>query len=386
MGDHAVKSAETFVYEGMDAAVGYTFAERLDNGTDALMIGSACYQKEGADALERAMAVYRPNHENADTITSLNAYVRGAGDVGTVWYPRYWHGYLIFVRPLLMLTDYLGIRTVNAAAFVAMMALLVWTVYQRKQFLLLLPLGASVLFLRPLAVVHSLQYSTVFYPMMLSVAFCIYFQKWVCREENYLYLFLMNGITIAYFDLLTYPVASLGVLLTVFMMLLKESSLAARIRRIAGASISWEFGYFGMWGAKWLVSSVILHRNVLADAMSQAQFRTSSSYGESHFSRIMVFARNIGAGFLGVLVASAIVFLLLTIFMLWRNRSCLTSRCGWKGLLIHMLPYLLICMVPFAWYSVFANHSYIHIHFTYRSLAAAVCAWTAMCVTGRRCM
>jgi len=45
-----------------------------------------------------------------------------------------------------------------------------------------------------------------------------------------------------------------------------------------------------------------------------------------------------------------------------------------------MLPYLMICLIPFAWYSVFVNHSYIHIVFTYRALAAAVCAWSGMCM------
>lgn len=58
--NHAVSSAETFSYEGIDAAVGYAYSERLDNWTDALMIGNACYQKEGAGALERAAAAYRP--------------------------------------------------------------------------------------------------------------------------------------------------------------------------------------------------------------------------------------------------------------------------------------------------------------------------------------
>ena len=248
-------------------------------------------------------------------------------DVGSIAYPRYWHGYLVALRPLLMVTDYLGIRSINTVFFAITMLLLVLVIIKRKQYQLFLPLGITILFLRPLAIVHSLQLSTVFYPMMIQ----------------------------------------------------EKTAPAEKVRQVVAGSGVWGFGYFGMWAGKWLISSAILRQNVLTDAVSQAQVRVSSSYGENHFSRVMVFMRNIGAGFIGVLVLAAVVFLLLTIFMLWRNRQSLHVRSGCRELFLCMLPYLMICLIPFAWYSVFVNHSYIHIVFTCRALAAAVCAWSGMC-------
>lgn len=378
--NHAVSSAETFSYEGIDAAVGYAYSERLDNWTDALMIGNACYQKEGAGALERAAAAYRPDYRGENPIASLEAYMKSQDGVGAIPYPRYWHGYLVVLRPLLMVTDYMGIRTMNTIAFAVVLLVLIGVILRKKQWELLLPLGATILFLRPLSVVHSLQFSTVFYPMMLSVIACIVFQKWVLRDEHFVYLIFMNGVCIGYLDLLTYPAASLGVLLTVLMILQKHVKVAERIWQLLLSSVAWGFGYFGMWGGKWFISSAILHQNVLSDALSQAQVRVSGSYGEHHFSRVMVFARNLGAGFIGVLVPAAIFFVLLTVFMLWRRRECLKTREGWMAVTSRAIPYLLICLIPFVWYSIFTNHSYIHIIFTYRTLAAAVCAWCGMCV------
>lgn len=378
--NHAVSSAETFSYEGIDAAVGYAYSERLDNWTDALMIGNACYQKEGAGALERAAAAYRPDYRGENPIASLEAYMKSQDGVGAIPYPRYWHGYLVVLRPLLMVTDYMGIRTMNTIAFAVVLLVLIGVILRKKQWELLLPLGATILFLRPLAIVHSLQFSTVFYPMMLSVIACIVFQKWVLRDEHFVYLIFMNGVCIGYLDLLTYPAASLGVLLTVLMILQKHVKVAERIWQLVLSSVAWGFGYFGMWGGKWFISSAILHQNVLSDALSQAQVRVSGSYGEHHFSRVMVFARNLGAGFIGVLVPAAIFFVLLTVFMLWRRRECLKTREGWMAVTSRAIPYLLICLIPFVWYSIFTNHSYIHIIFTYRTLAAAVCAWCGMCV------
>lgn len=378
--NHAVSSAETFSYEGIDAAVGYAYSERLDNWTDALMIGNACYQKEGAGALERAAAAYRPDFQGENPIVSLEAYMKSQDGVGAIAYPRYWHGYLVVLRPLLMVTDYMGIRTMNTIAFAVVLLVLIGMILRKKQWELLLPLGVTILFLRPLAIVHSLQFSTVFYPMMLSVIACIVFQKWVLRDEHFAYLIFMNGVWIGYLDLLTYPAASLGVLMTVLMMLQKHVKVAERIRQLVLSSAAWGIGYFGMWGGKWFISSAILHQNVLSDALLQAQVRVSGSYGEHHFSRVMVFARNLGAGFIGVLVPAILFFVLLTVFMLWRRRECLKTREGWMAVISQAIPYFLICLIPFVWYSVFTNHSYIHIIFTYRTLAAAVCAWCGMCV------
>ena len=45
------------------------------------MIGNACYQKEDASALNRAAAAYRPDYQNGDPITSLDAYVKAEEDV-----------------------------------------------------------------------------------------------------------------------------------------------------------------------------------------------------------------------------------------------------------------------------------------------------------------
>ena len=44
------------------------------------------------------------------------------------------------------------------------------------------------------------------------------------------------------------------------------------------------------------------------------------------------------------------------------------------------IPYLLIFLIPFVWYCVLANHSYIHVFFTYRDLAVAVCSLECLCL------
>ena len=127
-----------------------------------------------------------------------------------------------------------------------------------------------------------------------------------------------------------------------------------------------------------MLSTLILRTNVLTEAMAQAKTRISANTSEVTFSRWMVFARNIGAGFWGILAASGIIAAVLFLLLIWTNRWNLRS------MIQKTIPYLLICLMSFAWYSVFANHSYIHIFFTCRALAASVCGWAGMCVQGIR--
>ena len=102
--EHSAESVEIFTGEGLYPFVGNTPAEELDNWTDSLMLHTACYQKEDASALECAVAAYRPVYQDADPITSFRMDVKGIDDgMEITSYARYWHGYLVFLRPLLFL-------------------------------------------------------------------------------------------------------------------------------------------------------------------------------------------------------------------------------------------------------------------------------------------
>ena len=66
----------------------------------------------------------------------------------------------------------------------------------------------------------------------------------------------MSGILVAFFDLLTYPIAALGMLL-VLQLLMFESNFIKDVIRAARSSIVWIIGYLGMWCGKWVVASLL---------------------------------------------------------------------------------------------------------------------------------
>ena len=56
----------------------------------------------------------------------------------------------------------------------------------------------------------------------------------------------------------------------------------------------------------------------------------------------------------------------------WFNRSNSVYKQFFK-----LFPYLLIAIMPFVWWYVLMNHSFIHNHFTYRSIP--LCVYAVLC-------
>ena len=216
--EHSAESVEIFTGEGLYPFVGNTPAEELDNWTDSLMLHTACYQKEDASALECAVDAYRPVYQDADPITSFRMDVKGIDDgMEITSYARYWHGYLVFLRPLLFFMDYRGIRALINLGVVFTLLLITGTLIRQKRYCLILPFLCTALFLRPLAIAFSIQFSSVYYVMIFSLFLILVCRNQMEQDGRYLYLFLINGMITAYLDLLTYPAAALGIPLVFFL-------------------------------------------------------------------------------------------------------------------------------------------------------------------------
>lgn len=114
------KSLEVLKKEGNFPKIKYALNYRLDNYTDALMINTA-YSIDSREPLTSALLArrnYQCNRkeklalieiDSENTIQNLEHTLR---EENTEYceYSRYWHGYLVFLRPLLLFMDYAKIR------------------------------------------------------------------------------------------------------------------------------------------------------------------------------------------------------------------------------------------------------------------------------------
>lgn len=106
-------SVDAFLEEGDNPFVlpGYKGAS-LDNTTDAIMLGNAVYQSE-FPVYQAAMKAGRAELDNEHTQLALKKYLNQDQGLTLTSYERYWHGYLVVLKPLLLVFNYGQIRILN---------------------------------------------------------------------------------------------------------------------------------------------------------------------------------------------------------------------------------------------------------------------------------
>ena len=121
--DHVYESAQTIAGEGLYPEYFGFKLFQMDNYTDTIMLTEAAAADE-APPLRAMMTNTAYNVDNFETLADdLQWYIEKAWAAGAqrtdapelepLSYARYWHGYLIWLRPLLLVTTITGVRVVQ---------------------------------------------------------------------------------------------------------------------------------------------------------------------------------------------------------------------------------------------------------------------------------
>lgn len=376
---NAQRSTEIYDYEGVYPQLmwGYKMSQ-LDNSTDATMILNAIYSGSGSP-VEKAMQVYRIEYRGENPVKSLT---NCANDVKAETYgcayPRYWHGYLVFLKPLLFFWDVADIRMMNLLMQAAFLGYILLLMKCRGYGKYIVGFFFSVLLLNPVAIPLSFQFSTVFYLMLLEI---IYVLKHETLSENKgMILFFISGMATAFFDFLTYPLATLC--FPLIFLLLREESWKATVKKASVYSLIWGIGYIGMWCGKWMIGSILLHQNLWVDALGRAAEYESMEYGDGKVHVLQVILKNLRVLMKWPVLLGSLAVFVYYVKIFWRKGAA--KIIDWKKSFLHFLPFGLILLMPFAWYLAAGSHSYIHYWFTYRELcisAFAVLAGLTRCLS-----
>ena len=129
---HVQGSAATFRDGGNRPQVIASYPGTTGDGyTDALMLAEAIFEDPNTTLLERIVYVYRwsgSESMSADLADQLDGTREMPWRIG---YERYWHGYLVFLRPLLTITDYSGIRIINYILLSALLIICLWLMWTK---------------------------------------------------------------------------------------------------------------------------------------------------------------------------------------------------------------------------------------------------------------
>lgn len=333
----------------------------LDNFTDPLMINTA-YSLNSEEAFKSMLLNkrYSSSTNSTDQIQNL-AELYEKNNTPQTGYERYWHGYLIYLRPLLTMFSYSGIRVLNAlflyCGFVWLLVS-VWKKLGRKMVIaLLVGFVATDFFF----IWKSLQFSAVFHVAIYS---SIYFLSTYKKSTTYyVFFFIVGGIT-AFFDLLTVPLITLGLPLILYVALEKRN-----VWQIIRLCFIWTAGYLLLWASKWVLVQYFFVPGAIHTSIDQIVNRTVTK-ADPDFNHINTIKRNI-LQLLGYDKMNKIIDLVIAGVMALFFLRYVSFR---KVKLQNVIPWMIIGGIPYAWYLVAANHSYLHVWYTYRlQLISVIC-------------
>lgn len=364
---HVKESMNTITKEGENPFLlkGYK-GSSLDNFTDSIMLANASYRSEHA-FYRAAMLVERTDNGQMQPIESLYGYIMKSERQEIIAYSRYWHGYLVILKPLLLFLNYDQIRMLNGVLFFGVLSGMAAGFMKRKMWRGIIAFLFAVCSLFPMTIPYSLQYSSMFYIGILACLSIVWGYEYLEKKKAFIYFFLCIGMLTSFFDFLTYPLFTLGMPM-ILICVLDNSANAQKIWNVIKYSIFWGIGYIGMWCGKWVVGSVLTKSNLFADAFITVAYRLSNDASGKEINMVLAVLRNgyIYFNFIGIVLG-----LLLCIWIWFGSRKCKKSIPG----KYQQLSALFMTMImPITWYCVVVNHSYVHYWYTFRSLAVSVFA------------
>lgn len=343
------KSIEVFEQEGDGWNRMYTYASgsMLDNLTDNIIIRETMVN-ESCSPISNAMS--------------------GNG------YSRYWHGYLSWVRPMLLLFSYLDIRYILMFVFMFLLAGCILCINDRlgRMTAWIFTLCMTIAYF--IMIPWSLQFCEVFLITMISMLYVLkrYDASWPVYSVGE--MFLVIGMVTQYLDFLTAPLLTLGMPLTLILLLnIKENKEASQLKNWAAvihSCITWAAGWALSLAVKLVIGTMVLGRDIIEDAFNQVAFRVNGNE-DSQVSRLSAIIKNvysslpfsnvIGKGEKRAMIFIAIVYavIFVAIIFLW-------VKYRRKSMWVTYLPVFAAALLPIAWFIVMAQHSQVHFFYTYR--------------------
>lgn len=368
-------SSKTFENEGLyPVSFGNKYSSlsflARDQYTDCLMLNMAV-SSNGKSAIEDAILnpCFKGGYNLEEWPDNLRRLADGEIKPDTN-YDWYWHGYLVVLKPLLLVFTYNQIRWFNC---VLMAILFCWVLLLLKKHL---GKVAPLLFVGIVFIMHgetipyTMQYASVFFIALIALIVLLSFKSFFARNNNDLLAFFAIGAVTVFVDFLTTPIVTLGIPV-LFWLLTRGSD--NKVRKLIVLSLMWGLGYALLWMTKWGLCALTFDPSVLENAASHAD-KWSGNDPEN------------GRLFMTIGVIKKYLALLWSMNWVWGIISAIFAMCilpkveKWWRKNAWML---LVALMPFAWSLVLVNHNYEHFGFTWRNITVCLLAlsfWLYKCI------
>lgn len=332
-----------------------------DYFTDSIMVGVSISNSD-RNIINRTLNTkfYTQGHNGGlgnlgDPIPALHRQLHGHVEgLQEYDYSRYWHGYQLFLRPLLAVLDYKGITILNFVVLNGLMLLMTIMLCRMLDRRTACCFALTMLaILAPFAPI-SLQFMDCLFIACVASLVILLARGWIGRDfVHAALLFFVVGAATSYFDFMTFPILTLCIPLTVWLVL-QIRRRTAGIPRVGILAATWFAGYAYMWGGKWILTCLLTSNNILAEVYDQIMLRSVDIHYGSPFP-----VKDTLAKFMSPNVVCLVTALLLFFVYLWLARKESSSRTEVKSL-------VLVGLFPLAWCLLCMQHTFQHPHLTWR--------------------
>lgn len=268
-------------------------------------------------------------------------------------YARYWHGYLIFLRPMLVLFNYSQIICIFKCITLILIIILSVMLLKKFNLLVMNSFILSIIFTDMLYSTNCLNENLCF---IISLIASIYILKKGNSIKHSGLVFFIIGIVTNFLDLLTCPILTLGYPLIFYYLVQKEIYLKQSIKQLFLISMFWGIGYITCWITKWIIADMFYDKGIIINAIYQIVYRTS---GQDITLIQLIYNLKKYLGYVYYIILGILfIFLILSLIKLNKNK----------------IMYFFIAFIPILWLIVLKNHSTVHAFFTYKILSVTICS------------
>lgn len=265
-------------------------------------------------------------------------------------YNRYWHGYQVLWKPLLIFFNTNTIRALMLGLYTILLGFTLYNCFKLRYITLGVGLSiTNLVYIMPFGFT-ALEYIPVFFIMMATSLMLLK------TKVNPIIIMTCSGIAVAFFDFLTSETLTLTVPLLVYLYLKKENPKFLEFIKLG---VGWLTGYCGAFITKWGLSSLIYQKNYFKIAFEKYETH------KSMFGAMASLKNNISVLFGDKLSFNDAfnVFIILTlvtiIIVYFFRKETISSK--------YLFIILIICSIPYVRYLIISGHSWGFAWFTYRA-------------------
>ncbi|MBR2547295.1 MAG: hypothetical protein IKF07_03785 [Eubacterium sp.] len=370
--DHLIKSP-LFV-----PLIGKRVSSIQDNYADAELL-AITYSIDNSRPFVSAVRDEYAVDDEKSAVQSYRDLVNGKTEPNST-YSRYWHGSMVYIRPLLMFMSIDGIRKAIGSLIILLQLLVVIMLLKMGKKTWLICYILAFIATAPWMLFTCLEYSSVFLVLPGAVLVILYLIS-KGEEDKAALLFGAAGVITCFVDFLTTETLTFTIpMLFLLLYLIEEkklSSVSSGIKVVVINGIWWAAGYITSFLTKFVLIYIVCGREELIESFKAGMLRVS---GQVHMGNTNLapeatdldrlagaiwhnlspffFVKYdhmtmVGAVFPALLIIS-VAFVIVFLFHKDINIE-------------HIIPVMILAVLPYIRFLVLSNHAYMHFFFTYRA-------------------